>query len=116
MGIVGGGPGSMIGDVHRVSAEASGKAELVCGAFSYNLNKSLEKGKQLGLHSSRIYLNIDAMIAGELAQPLKDCMDFLSITTPNHLHVDAAIKALEAGFNVMCDKPLAVNHIEAKKL
>jgi len=116
MGMVGGGPGSMIGDIHRLSAEALHKARLVCGAFSSSQEKSLAKGQELGLESSRVYSNIDELIAGELRLPDSERMDFLAITTPNYVHVDAAIKALEAGFHVMCDKPLGVNYKEALRL
>lgn len=116
MGMVGGGPGSMIGDIHRLSAEALNKARLVCGAFSSSLEKSHAKGVELGLKPSRVYSSIDELIAGELRLPEQERMDFLAITTPNHLHVDAAIKALEAGFHVMCDKPLGINYEEALRL
>ena len=61
IGIAGGGPGSMIGDVHRITAEATGKAKLVCGALSSDYNKSLTKGKEIGLEENRIYKSVDEM-------------------------------------------------------
>lgn len=116
MGIAGGGPGSMIGDVHRITAEATGKAKLVCGALSSDFNKSLTKGKEIGLEENRIYSTVDEMIDEESKLPAGERMDFLIIATPNHLHVPAAIKALENGFHVMCDKPLGMSLEEAKNV
>lgn len=116
MGMVGGGPGSMIGDIHRLTAQATGKAKLVCGAFSSDAKKSIEKGTSLGLDNSRIYSSVEEMIEKENTLPEDERMDFLAITTPNHLHVSAAILALQSGFHVMCDKPLSINYREAMEL
>jgi len=116
MGMIGGGPGSMIGDIHRITATASGKAELVCGAFSSTKDKSLEKGKSLGLDNSRIYGDFAEMIKKEAQLDSSQRMDFVAIVTPNHLHVEAAKLALEAGFHVICDKPLAFDFDEANNL
>lgn len=116
MGMVGGGPGSMIGDVHRKTAEILGKAKLVCGAFSTDEAKNHNKGKELGLDEDRVYNNIDEMIAAESVLALGEKMDFLAIATPNHLHVEAARKALEAGVHVICDKPLGISLEEALEL
>jgi predicted dehydrogenase len=116
MGIVGGGPGSMIGDIHRLTAKAKGKVNLVCGAFSANINKSVIKGEEIGLPKDRVYGSIEELIIKEKALPEQERMNFLAIATPNHLHVDAAILALESGFHVMCDKPLGISLAEAKKL
>ncbi|MEQ8243035.1 Gfo/Idh/MocA family oxidoreductase [Fulvivirga sp.] len=113
MGMVGGGPGAMIGDIHRLTAQATGKAKLVCGAFSSDLQKSQQKGNELGLDAGRIYASIEEMIKKELELPEEERMDFLAITTPNHLHVAAAKLALESGFHVMCDKPLSISYKEA---
>lgn len=116
MGMVGGGPGSMIGDVHRISAEATGKAQLVCAVLSSDFEKSKTKGKSIGLEDRRIYRDIDEMISEESKLAKGDRMDFLIIATPNHLHVPYAIKALESGFHVMCDKPLGINLEESRNL
>lgn len=116
MGMVGGGPGSMIGDVHRVTAMAKGKVDFVCGCFSTDTKKNQLKGEELGLAKSRVYATIAELLEGELSLPENERMDFLAITTPNHLHVDAAIKALKSGFHVMCDKPLGISVSEAEEL
>jgi predicted dehydrogenase len=113
MGMIGGGPRAMIGDIHRITATASGKAELVCGAFSSSKEKSLEKGKELGLDESRIYGSYAEMIEKEAQLNENERMDFVAIVTPNHLHFETAKLALEAGFHVICDKPLAFDYTEA---
>ncbi|MGJ3235701.1 Gfo/Idh/MocA family protein [Marivirga sp.] len=113
MGMIGGGPGSMIGDIHRITATASGNAKLVCGAFSSTLEKSLIKGKELGLKKDRIYESYQEMIEKESKLDENERMDFVAIVTPNHLHFEMAKLALEAGFHVICDKPLAFDYAEA---
>ncbi len=116
MGMVGGGPGSMIGDIHRLTAEATSKTKLMCGAFSSDLNKSRQKGNELGLDMNRVYASVEEMIDKELQLPEGERMDFIAITTPNHLPVAAANLALKSGFHVMCDKPLSINYQEALEL
>lgn len=113
MGMIGGGPGAMIGDIHRITATSSGKAELVCGAFSSSIEKSLEKGKSLGLDKERIYGSYKEMIEKEAQLDENQRMDFVTIVTPNYLHFEPAKLALEAGFHVICDKPLAFDYAEA---
>ena len=113
IGMIGGGPGSMIGDIHRITATASGKAELVCGAFSSSKEKSLEKGKELGLNEDRIYGSYAEMIEKEAQLSENNRMNFVAIVTPNYLHFEPAKLALEAGFHVICDKPLAFDYTEA---
>ncbi len=116
MGMVGGGPGSMIGDIHRLTAEATGKAKLVGGVFSADYAKSLEKANELGLDPRRVYATVEDMIAQEQQLPKGERMDFIAITTPNHLHVGAAKMALQSSFHVMSDKPLGINLEEAQDL
>lgn len=116
MGIIGGGPGSMIGDIHRITATATGKAELVCGAFSSDPLKSAEKGKILGLKKERVYDSFQEMIIKEAKLPASERMDFVAVTTPNYLHAEICTLALNAGFHVMCDKPLSFDLKEALAL
>ncbi|MEM8766572.1 MAG: Gfo/Idh/MocA family oxidoreductase [Pseudomonadota bacterium] len=107
MGMVGGGEGAFIGAVHRMAAELDGEIELVCGAFSSDPERSRRSGEALyKLAPERSYENYQALFAGEAARPADDRMDFVTIVTPNHLHFDVARAALEAGFHVVCDKPL----------
>ncbi|WP_028297742.1 Gfo/Idh/MocA family protein [Olivibacter sitiensis] len=116
MGMVGGGPGSFIGAVHRIAANMDGKVELVCGAFSSSLDKSKETAKQLFLSEDRVYANYEELISKEAALPEDERMDFLSIVTPNFLHFAPAKLALENGFHVVLDKPMTITLEEAKEL
>ncbi len=107
MGMVGGGEGAFIGAVHRMAAELDGEIELVCGAFSSDPERSRRSGETLyKLAPERCYADYRALFAGEAARPLEERMDFVTIVTPNHLHFEVARAALEAGFHVVCDKPL----------
>lgn len=114
--MVGGGRGAFIGAVHRIAAAMDGEIELVCGAFSSNPEKSIASGRDLYLPEDRCYGTYQEMIEKEKALPEGERMDFISIVTPNHMHVPPAIMALENGFHVICDKPLAYSLEEAKKL
>lgn len=116
MGMIGGGRGAFIGAVHRMAAAIDGEIELVCGAFSSNPEKSKASGEDLYLHPDRVYGSYEEMILKEKERPLGDRMDFVSIVTPNHMHVPPAKMAIEHGFAVVCDKPLAFSLAEAKEL
>lgn len=114
--MVGGGPGAFIGHVHRMAAALDGQTELVCGAFSSDPARSAEAGKQLFLPENRVYPDFTTMILAEKRLPEEQRMDFISIVTPNHLHFAPAKLALENGFDVVCDKPLAFSSSEAEEL
>lgn len=116
MGMVGGGKGAFIGAVHRMAAVMDGQIELVCGAFSSNPEKSKESGAELYLPADRVYGSFEEMIDQEKQLPEGERMDFVSIVTPNFMHVPPAKKALENGYPVICDKPLAFSLAEAKEL
>ena len=116
MGMVGGGQGAFIGAVHRMAATLDGRIELVCGAFSSDPERSLASGKELLLPEERVYGTYEEMFRREAERPEDDRMDFVSIVTPNHQHYPVAKSALEAGFPVICDKPLALSLSEAKSL
>jgi predicted dehydrogenase len=116
MGMAGGGKDAFIGAIHRMAAALDGEIELVCGAFSSNPEKSKETGIELRLPSERIYASIEEMINKEKALPENIRMDFISIVTPNHLHFFPAKMALENGFHVICEKPLAFSMKEAIEL
>ncbi|MDP4264229.1 MAG: Gfo/Idh/MocA family oxidoreductase [Bacteroidota bacterium] len=116
MGMIGGGPGAFIGAVHRIAANMDGEAELVCGAFSSDAEKSRQTGEMLGLAANRIYGSYKEMIRRETELPADERMDFVSIVTPNHVHFDPAKLALENGFHVVLDKPMTFDLEEAKKL
>ncbi|MEX1010851.1 MAG: Gfo/Idh/MocA family oxidoreductase [Balneolaceae bacterium] len=113
LGMVGGGTGAFIGDVHRKAAALDGQIELVCGAFSSSAERSRESGKQLFLPEDRVYGTFKEMFEKESALPEGERMDVVSIVTPNHMHFPPAKMALENGFHVICDKPMTVNLEEA---
>lgn len=116
MGLLGGGPGAFIGDVHLKDTHLDGKIELAAGAFSSDPKKSKERGEELFLDPSRIYDDYTQMIANEKKLPEGERIDFVTITTPNHLHFRMAKDFIEAGFHVMCEKPMTFNVKEAKEL
>ncbi len=116
MGMVGGGPGAFIGEVHRRASRLDGGIELVAGAFDINPSKSKQMGRELGLNSRRVYRNYEEMIGKELKLPEGERIDFVSITTPNNWHFPIARDFLNAGFHVMCEKPMTISVKEAKDL
>ena len=116
MGMVGGGRGAFIGAVHRMAAALDGQIELVCGAFSSNARKSKLSGADLHLPKDRVYGSFEEMILKEKDLPKGERMDFVSVVTPNHMHFAPCKMALQNGFHVVCDKPLAFNMKEALEL
>ncbi len=111
-GMVGGGPGAFIGDVHRRAIALDGLAELVCGAFSSDALKSRAFGKSLGV--PRAYDHFDEMAAEEAARP--DGIDFAVVVTPNHVHAPAVRAFVEKGIAVICDKPFTTTLDDAHAL
>jgi len=116
MGMVGGGPGAFIGDVHRKASRMDGHIELVAGAFDINPRKSKQMGKELLLNSKRVYRTYEEMIERELNLPAGERIDFVAITTPNNWHFPIARDFLNSGFHVMCEKPMTISVKEAKVL
>jgi len=116
MGMIGGGRGAFIGAVHRIAASIDQQIEVVCGAFSSDPQRSIDSGKDLYLPEERCYGNYAEMVEKEATLPEDQRMDFVAIVTPNHVHFPAAKAALEAGFHVMCDKPVTLNLAEAEEL
>lgn len=114
MGMVGGGRGAFIGQVHRMAANLDGKIELVAGAFSSDPEKSRLSGKDFFIDPERAYRSYEAMAQAEAAR--EDGIDFVSIVVRNHLHYPVAKAFLEAGIHVICDKPLSVSLDEAREL
>ncbi|MEW7290670.1 Gfo/Idh/MocA family protein [Aquimarina sp. 2304DJ70-9] len=113
MGMIGGGIGSFIGDVHRKAASIDGLVALVCGAFSSSTEKSIASAEALGISKQRAYGSFEQMIKEEAKLPEGERMDFVSIVTPNHMHFPPAKMALEYGFHVICDKPMTLTLEEA---
>jgi predicted dehydrogenase len=114
MGMIGGGPGSFIGPVHRIAAELDREIELVAGVFSSDAGRSREAGESYRIDPARAYPGLEAMFAGEKARG--DGVDFVSIVSPNHHHLPAARAALAAGVPVISDKPATATLAEARDL
>ncbi|MFA0964099.1 Gfo/Idh/MocA family protein [Roseivirga sp. BDSF3-8] len=116
MGMIGGGPGSFIGAIHRTAAQMDSLVQLVCGTFSSKIEKSQEMGRELSLSPNRIYRDYEEMIRRESELPADERMDFVSIVTPNHVHFAPAAAALRAGFHVVLDKPMTLTLEESREL
>lgn len=116
MGLIGGGPGSFIGRIHRMAAELDGQIQLACGAFSSDPAKSRSAGAAMHLDPARAYGSYTEMIGEEGALPADRRMDFVTIATPNHLHCEPALLAMRNGFDVVVDKPLCFSLDEAHSL
>lgn len=116
LGMVGGGEGAFIGAVHRMAAALDGDWQLAAGAFSTDDGRNARTGDLLGLDPQRVYASFEAMLAAEQALPAGARIEALAIVTPNYLHAPMAIAALEAGFHVFCEKPMAMSVAEAKAI
>ena len=115
-GMVGGGAGGFIGAVHRMAAALDSELELVAGVFGSTPERSKAFGTTLDLDPSRVYGDVEEMMAAEAALPADERMELVSIVTPNHTHFAIAKAALEAGFHVACDKPMTNTVEEAEEL
>ena len=114
LGIVGGGPKSWIGHVHRISARFDDKYEIVAGVFSRNSKLSINFGKTLGISKDRCYSNFKEMASKESKR--NDGIQVVSIMTPPSSHQIIAEKFIEKNINIISDKPFAGNLDQAKKL
>ena len=114
LGIVGGGPKSWIGHVHRISARFDDKYEIVAGVFSRNSKLSISFGKTLGISKDRCYSNFKEMALKESKR--NDGIKVVSIMTPPSSHQIIAEKFIEKNINIISDKPFAGNLDQAKKL
>ncbi len=115
-GMVGGGPDAFIGGVHRIAAAMDGKMELVAGAFSSKPEKSKQQGEALFLDPKRVYGSYQEMAEQEALLPAGERIDFVSVVTPNNVHFPVAKAFIEAGFHVVCDKPMTQTLEEAEEL
>jgi len=116
MGMVGGGTDAFIGAIHRHAAFMDNQIELVCGCFSVDPKISKESGKLYYLPENRVYETYQEMFEKEAQLPEGERMDFVSIVTPNFVHFDPAMMALNNGFNVVLDKPITFTLDEALQL
>ncbi|NIA21977.1 MAG: Gfo/Idh/MocA family oxidoreductase [Anaerolineaceae bacterium] len=116
MGMVGGGQGAFIGAVHRIAAALDQQIELVAGCFSRDAENTRVTGRQLYLDPGRCYESYQVMAEAEAALPADERIDFVAIVTPNSSHQGIARTFLEAGFHVVCDKPMTCTIEEAEQL
>ncbi len=116
MGMIGGGKDAFIGAIHRLAFNMDGQVEIVAGALSINPELAIASGKELFLDEDRIYTDYKMMLEKEAAMPADKRIDFVSIVTPNFVHFDPAMMALDKGFNVAIEKPITFSLEEAKKL
>ena len=114
LGMVGGGKGAFIGDVHRMAARLDGRYELIAGSLSSDANRAAESAAELGVDAKRSYNSYHEMARKE--GKLKSGIDAVTIVTPNHLHADVAKEFLKEGIHVICDKPLTSNLQDAEEL
>ncbi|MEZ6072581.1 MAG: Gfo/Idh/MocA family oxidoreductase [Pirellulales bacterium] len=116
MALVGGGQGSFIGRVHATAAVLDNRATLVAGALSSDAQRAKASAPDYDIHESRAYGSVTELIESELKLPADERIDFLSVATPNHTHFQIAKAAVEAGLNVMCDKPMTFDLAQAEQL
>jgi len=116
MAMVGGGQGAFIGAVHRMAAALDQQVELAAGCFSRDPENTQTTGRQLYLDPARCYDTYQQMAESEAKLPEEKRIDFVSIVTPNSSHYDIARTFLEAGFHVVCDKPVTYSLDQAEKL
>lgn len=115
-GLVGGGEGAFIGQVHLQAMRLDGRFELVCGAFSRNPENNRQTASALHLDLERCYDSWEQLLAGEAARPSDERLELLVIVTPNHLHAPIAKAALESGFHVFSEKPAALSLADTRDL
>ncbi len=116
MALAGGGQGSFIGRVHATAAVLDNRAALVAGALSSDAARAKASAPDYDIPVERAYTSIEDLVAKEKALPENQRIDFVSVATPNHTHFAIAKAAAEAGFNVICDKPLTFDLKQAEDL
>ncbi|HKI54482.1 MAG TPA: Gfo/Idh/MocA family oxidoreductase [Anaerolineales bacterium] len=114
LAVIGGGPGSFIGAMHRQAARLDDRYEIVTGILSSDIEKSKKAAIELGMNSERLYSSVQEMLDKESAR--EDGADVVAIMTPNDSHYEYAMSALEHGFDVICDKPMTNTLEEAETL
>ncbi|MFS4438914.1 Gfo/Idh/MocA family protein [Paracoccaceae bacterium GXU_MW_L88] len=114
LGMVGGGAGAMIGNVHRIASRIDGEYQLVAGALSSTEEKAKDSAAAVGIAEDRAYADFETMAEAEAAR--EDGIEAVAICTPNHLHAPAAMAFLKRGIHVICDKPMTATLEQAEEL
>lgn len=115
-GVLGGGGDSLIGVLHRVAAGMFDAYQLTAAAFNPDKNISIAFAEEIGIPTDRIYTDLDEMISEESKLPESERIQVVSIITPNFLHFPMAKQLMEAGYNVICEKPMTMTYDEALEL
>ncbi|TCG05374.1 oxidoreductase [Paraburkholderia steynii] len=114
LGLIGGGPGSIIGETHRIAARLDGQYDIVAAALSSNPERARQAALDLGIGAERAYASWQQMLEAEAARP--DRIDAVAVMTPNDSHHPICMLALDRGFHVICDKPLANDLAQAREI
>lgn len=113
-GMIGGGEGSQIGPAHRLGAQADGNFVLAAGALDIDAEKGRAYAESLGVAPDRAYGDWREMLAGE--KDRADRVDLVTVATPNSTHFEITKAFLEAGFNVLCEKPMTMTVEEGEEI
>jgi len=116
LGMIGGGLSSFIGIVHRIASYIGEDYQLVGGAFDIDYDRALQFAEGLDLDPKRVYPTIEEFISGERALPAEERIEVVTVVTPNFLHYPMAKQLIEAGFHVICEKPVTNTAAEAVEL
>src|SRR6185369_16509781 len=116
MALVGGGQGAFIGRVHATAAVLDNRAALVAGALSSDAARAKASAADYDIPAARAYGSVKELLEKEKALPADQRIDFVSVATPNYTHFEIAKTAAEAGFNVICDKPMTFDLAQAEQL
>ncbi len=114
LAVIGGGPGSFIGPMHRMAARMDDCYQLVAGVLSSDGERAISRAREIGLPEGRGYASVSAMLKAEEGRG--DGAEVVAIMTPNDSHFPYAMAALEAGFHLICDKPMTTTLAEARNL
>lgn len=114
LAVIGGGPGSFIGGMHRMAARIDDRYKLVAGVLSSDRERAVARAKEIGLREGRGYYSVAQMLDAEKHK--EDGADVVAIMTPNDSHFEYAMAALDNGFDVICDKPMTNTLEEAQTL
>lgn len=114
LGLIGGGPGSFIGQTHRMAARLDGAYDIVAACLSSNPQRAHDSATGLGVAADRAYTDWKQLLTQEQAR--EDKIDVVAVMTPNDSHFEVCMAALDAGFHVICDKPIANKLADGKAI
>ena len=116
LGFIGGGPNSLIGQMHQIAAAMHDQYDLVGGIFGREFSTSISHARSIQISEDRVYSSLDALVEGEKCLPPSERMAVVAVLSPNSLHFEAAERLLVEGFHVICEKPMTTNLSDALAL